>query len=278
MKQLMRLLREPLFHFLIIGSLLFVLYSAISGPAPAPVHEIVVTPERVTQLVAGFEKMMRRPPNNQELRTIIDSFIREEVYYREALALGLERDDTIIRRRLQQKMEFFTDTGADLIQAEEGALEAYYQLNLERFQDPATIALAQVYLGQNATQEHVETVLASLQSDSDADPFQWSERTLLPSQMSLSTASELDGVFGAGFFDELMQLPIGQWTGTIESGYGLHFVYIRESTPTRVPPLEEVRGAIEREWRAEKSKELREAVYSRLLERYTVILPDNVAQ
>ena len=277
MKQLLRLLLEPLFHFLIFGGLLFALYTAVSGPAPTPVNSIVVTPERVTQLGSSFEAVRRRPPTDQELRALVDSFVREEVYYREALALGMDRDDTIIRRRLQQKMEFLTDTGAGLIEPQAGELEAYYQANVERFQDAPAIALTQVFLGQNPAPERIDAALASLKSDAESDPLLWSEPTLLPSQMALSTIAEIDGVFGAGFFNDLMQLPTQVWTGPVESGYGLHLVHVNDSLPARVPPFDEVRDAIVREWRSVKSKELREAVYTRLLERYTVVLPDGVA-
>ena len=162
MNQLMRLLREPLFHFLIIGSLLFVLYSVLSGPAPAPVNTIVITPERVTQLASGFEAVRKRPPTDDELHILVDSFVREEVYYREALALGLDRDDTVIRRRLQQKMEFLTDTGAELLEPQAGELEDYYQANVARFQEPPAIALTQVFLGKNPTPDRIAEAQAAL--------------------------------------------------------------------------------------------------------------------
>ena len=276
MKYLMRLLREPLFHFLVIGGLLFGLYAAVSGPAPTPVNRIVVSPERVAQLAAGYEAVWRRPPSDGELRTMVDNFVREEVYYREALALGLERDDTVIRRRLQQKMEFFTDSGADLIEPEAGEIEAYYQANEQRFKEAPRIALTQIFFGQNATPETLAAALAALQSESNVDFLQWGERTLLPPQMALSTPAAIDGVFGAGFFDDLAQLPTNRWTGPVESGYGVHLVRIDESVPGRVPPLEDVRDVIPREWKVEKAMELREQVYSRLRERYIVELPDDM--
>jgi hypothetical protein len=207
---------------------------------------------------------------------MVDNFVREEVYYREALALGLERDDTIIRRRLQQKMEFFTDSGADLIEPEAGELEAYYQANEQRFKEAPRIALTQIFFGQNATPETIAAALAALQSESNVDFLQWGERTLLPPQMALSTPAAIDGIFGAGFFDDLKQLPTNRWTGPVESGYGVHLVRIDESVPGRVPPLEVVRDVILREWKVEKATQLREQVYSRLRERYIVELSDDM--
>jgi hypothetical protein len=277
MNQLMRLLREPLFHFLIIGSVLFVLFSVVSGPAPPPVNSIVITPERVTQLASGFEFVRKRPPTDDELRLLVDSFVREEVYYREALALGLERDDVVIRRRLQQKMEFLTDTGAELLEPQVGELEEYYQANIARFQQPPAVALAQVFLGQRPAPDRIAEALAALRSDIESDPSLWSEVTLLPPQLRLSTSTEIDGMFGTGFFEGLMQIPTEYWSGPIQSGYGLHLVRIEKRSPSRVPPLDDVSDVVEREWRSEKLKELHELVYARLLQRYTVVMPDRIS-
>ena len=277
MKQIMWLLREPLFHFLVLGGLLFVLYTVVSGPTPAPVNTVVIEPERVAQLAAGYEAVWRRPPSDDELSALVDNFVREEVYYREALALGLERDDTIIRRRLQQKMEFLTDSGAEFLEPDAGELEAYYRANQQTFQDAPRIALEQIFLGQNPTMERISAGLVTLQSDAETDPLSLGERTLLPSQMAVSAPTAIDSVFGAGFFDELAQLPTDVWAGPVESGYGVHLVRIRDSVPARVPPLAEVRDAVLREWRLEKAAELREQVYARLRARYDVVLSDAAA-
>ncbi|MGR9089306.1 MAG: peptidylprolyl isomerase [Gammaproteobacteria bacterium] len=277
MKPLMRLLREPLVHFLLIGGLLFVLYTAVSDPAPAPVNSIVIAPERVTQLAAAYEAVWRRPPSDDELRALVDNFVREEVYYREALALGLERDDTIIRRRLQQKMEFLTDTGADLVVPSADELEAYYKANEQRFQALPRIAVEQIFLGQSPTPERIAAALFSLQFNTESDPLLWGERTLLPFRMPASTPVDIDGVFGAGFFAALEQLPTGVWAGPVESGYGVHLVRIDDSLPARVPPLEEVREVVLREWKSARATELREQVYTRLRARYEVVLPDSAA-
>ena len=112
MEVLRRLLREPLLHFLAIGGLIFVLFTALAGPDPGPADAIVIGPERIEQLAKGFQAVWRRPPTDDELLTLIDGFVREEIYYREALALGLDRNDTMVRRRLRQKMEFLSDSGA----------------------------------------------------------------------------------------------------------------------------------------------------------------------
>ena len=145
MKLVRRFLREPLLHFLAIGSLIFLLYTALSGPAEVPADKIVVGPERIEQLAKRFQAVWLRPPADGELRALIEEFVREEIYYREALALGLDRNDTVVRRRLRQKMEFLTDSSADLLKPAAGELETYLRANEKTFRrDPQPIVFEHV--------------------------------------------------------------------------------------------------------------------------------------
>lgn len=272
-----RLLREPLVHFLAIGGLLFALYAAVSGPAPAPRNRIVIEPERIEQLAGSFEAVRKRPPTNDEFVALVESFIREEVYYREALALGLDRDDTIIRRRLQQKLEFLTDSGADLIEPGDGDLEAYFVANARTYQNPPGIAFEQVFLGQTPAPERVYATLAALQADPEIDAFPMSESTFLPRQMTLSDPEAIDRRFGAGFFAALEGLPRGQWSGPVGSNFGAHIVRVNDAVSASMPPLDDVRDEVLLDWRAAKASELREIVYARFRERYEIVFPDDAA-
>ena len=270
--------KEPLLHFLIIGAVIFVVFSIVNkDEIDVSGNKIVVFAAKIERLSANWSKKWNRPPTETELKGLVDSYIKEEIYYREALALGLERGDTIIRRRLQQKMEFLTDSGAEFLEPDAGELEAYYRANQQTFQDAPHIALEQIFLGQNPALERISADLVTLQSDAETDPISLGERTLLPSQMAVSTPTAIDSVFGTGFFDELAQLPTDVWAGPVESGYGAHLVRISDHVPARVPPLAEVRDAVLREWRLEKAAELREQVYARLRVRYDVVFPDAAA-
>ena len=273
-----RLVREPLFHFLIIGGLLFALYAAVTGPGPAPREVIVIGPEQIEQLAAGFRRVWRRPPSGDEMQALVDDFVREEIYYREALALGLDRDDTVIRRRLRQKMEFLTDTGADLLEPGPGDLEAFYAANEQSFLKPPRLAFEQIFLGENPAAETVKASLRAFRADPGTDPSAWGERTLLPPRMKPSTSRIIDGVFGDGFFDRLGQAPIGEWSGPVASAYGVHLVRLNERLPAELPSLEVARDAVLREWKTSKARELREQLYARLRERYEVELPATVIQ
>lgn len=269
-KRLMRLLREPLLHFAVIGGLIFLLYAAIAGPAPAPTNVIVVGPERIVQLNQRYQAVWRRAPTKDEARLMLDDYVREEVYYREALALGLDRDDTVIRRRLRQKMEFLTDTGADVLKPKASELEAYFAANEKSYSTSPRIAFEQVFLGQNPDTATIAQTLNTLRSTPSADPSTVGERSLLPVRLDLSPPNAVDGVFGENFFNRLSPIAVGEWNGPVVSGYGVHLVRILESSPASTPPLEEQRDAVLRDWRAAKALELRELAYAKVLERYTV--------
>jgi len=269
-----RLLREPLLHFLAIGGLIFLLFAAVDDTRLAPTDVIVITPERIDQLAAGFNSVWMRMPTDDELDALIDGDVREEIYYREALALGLDRNDAMVRRRLRQKMEFLTDTGADLLEPAAGELEAYLLANEQTFRRGPRLAFEQIYLGETPPPETITRSLDALRADPPTDPSALGERTLLPAQLGLSPPNAIDGVFGKGFFERLAEISLGEWAGPVKSAYGVHLVRILDSLPARMPPLEEVRDAVLRDWKAAKALEIRELHYARLRQRYVVEIRD----
>jgi hypothetical protein len=270
MKLLQRLLREPLLHFLAIGGLIFLLYAAVDDSREAPAEVIVVTPERIDQLAAGFSSVWKRKPTNDQLDALIDEEVREEVYYREALALGLDKNDTIVRRRMRQKMEFLLDTGAYLQDPAAGELEAYFDANEDFYRSELRLAFEHIYLGEAPTAEAIASSLGALQSDPPVDPATLGERTLLPAQLGLSPPHAVDGVFGEGFFELLAELPPGQWAGPLVSAYGVHLVRILDRLPARTPPLEEIRDAVMKNWREAQAQKIREQDYAERRKKFVV--------
>ena len=270
MTLLQRLLRQPLLHFFVVGGLFFVVFGMVSKPSPEPADRIVVGPHQIEQLTAGYQAVWKRPPTNDELRVMIDGFVREEVYYREALSLGLDRDDAVIRRRLQQKMEFLTDSGADLLEPVAGDLEAYFADNKQTYSEQPRLSFEQIYLGEAPSPDSVTGSLNTLRYDPATDPSVLGERSLLPAQLGLSRPEAIDGTFGKGFFERIAEIQPGGWAGPVKSGYGLHLVYVLDSVPARTPPLEEVRDAVLRDWKAAKALEIRELYFTRLRQRYVV--------
>ena len=277
MKLLMRLLREPLLHFLAIGGLIFLLFAAVNDSREAPSDVIVITPARIDQLAAGFNSVWKRMPTEDQLDALIDEHVREEVYYREALALGLDRNDTIVRRRMRQKMEFLLDTGAYLRKPAAGELDAYFAANEEFYRSGLRLAFEQIYLGEVPGRESIAGSLAALQSDPPTDPSALGERSLLPARLGLSPPHAVDSVFGEGFFDLVAELSPGEWAGPLVSAYGVHLVRVLDRLPARTPPLEEIRDAVLKNWREAKAREIREQDYAERRKHFIVEIRRAVA-
>jgi len=273
---LKRLLKEPLFHFFLLALLIFAVYGVVGPTGVGKPDNIVVTAPKIEQLAAIFAKTWQRPPTAQELKGLIDDFVKEEIYTREALALGLDKDDTVIRRRLRQKMEFMNDANVDALVPTDAELEAYLKANPATFAvDPMT-AFQQVFLNPQLHGDKVEqdtaAIFAALQATPPADATTLGDATLLPSELPLTAMSTISQTFGQEFTDALDKVAPDQWTGPLMSGYGLHIVNVSKRQAGRVPALGEVRDAVVREWTNAKRKELGEARFYDLLKRYHVTI------
>ncbi len=280
---LSKILREPLVHFVIIGAAVFGLYALMAGGnQDEPRDKIVVTEGRIEQLAQVFAKTWQRPPTREELRGLIDTYIKEEVYYREALKLGLDRDDTLIRRRMQQKMEFVTEPGDALLRADDAALQAFLDAHKADFRVEPRIAFDQIFLNPEKLGEaaiaRAEQTLEILKASAPGEiPPDVGDPTLLPARMPLSPLSGIASNFGATFAANLTDLPENEWAGPIKSPYGLHLVRVTKRIDGYDPKLAEVRDAVEQKWRTEKRDEFRDQAYDQLLAKYEVILPSGKA-
>ncbi len=263
-----RLLREPLLHFLLIGALVFAVYGQRPASPVTAAGTIEITPEQVDRLAGQFESVWRRPPTADETAVLVEGFVREEVYYREALALGLDRDDTVIRRRLHLKMEFIGDAAADAMTPDDDALQAFLDANPDRFLAPERVSFRQVFLGG----DDPAATLALLRAG--ADPAELGRGGLLPETMDDAVATTVDGTFGAGFFAAISTLEPGGWQGPILSAYGPHLVRLDAFVPAAAPALADIRDRVEGEWRQQEAERLREASYETLRARYDVIMPE----
>jgi hypothetical protein len=270
-----RLLSEPLLHFLLIGALLFLLYGVLNrGESEAP-RDIVISEARVEALAGNFAAVWMRPPTAQELKGLVDDYIAEEIYYREAVAMGLDRDDTIIRRRLRQKMEFISEGVADAAEPTGPELQAYLDRHPEKFLLPAELTFQQVYFSTErrgeAARADAERVLAELQAGrGPADPAAAGDATLLPATMESATPQAIAGTFGADFAAQLEEAPTGQWSGPVQSGYGLHLVRVDARTAGKSPTLAEIAPVVARELQAERRREVNAAFLDGLRRKYEI--------
>jgi len=269
--------QEPLLHFLLIGAALFVVYQLMSGGESTAPREIVITETRVEALAENFARTWMRPPTPQELRGLVEDYIAEEVYYREAIAMGLDRDDTVIRRRLRQKMEFISEDVAGSVEPGDAELQAYLDQHAEKFVEPPRLSFQQVFVSAerrgDAARRDAERILAELNAGrGPADPQQLGDPTLLPPAMDAASPQEIVNTFGTEFAQQIEEAPVGQWSGPLGSGFGLHVVKVDERQADRRPTLAEIRPIVLREWQAEQRQEANAAFLAKLRAKYDVRL------
>jgi hypothetical protein len=267
---LQRFLREPLLHFIVIGGLFFLIYTAVNDTFDISTDTNFITPERIDQIETIFTGVWNRKPTDEELDNLIKEEVRSEVYYRDALALGLDKNDAIVRRRLRQKMEFLTDTGIYLQEPSPGELETYFAANEQVYKNEPRLAFEQVYLGESPPEDSVSQTLKMLRSESAVDPSTLGQHTLLPAQLKMSQPGAIDSVFGKGFYSQIAVLAPGEWVGPVTSTYGIHLIRTLDGEPARMPPLEEIRDFVLQDWRSAKAEENRQQDYAKRRSRYTV--------
>ena len=274
MSVLRRIFQQPLVHFLALGALIFIAFELIEGDENTVRDDVIVVDlQMVKQLSARYENTWRRKPNNSELAGLIDDHIREEVLVREAEAFGFDENDAVIRRRLRKKMEFLVESAVAALQPSDEQLKAFFQINVGDYSKAERIALEQVYIGEKADGATIDAVKAALEGGED--PAGLGERSLLPPYTTLTTRSVIDGTFGNGFFAAVAEFPEATWAGPVRSGYGLHVVRIIKREKPRTPNFDEVREYLERDWRKNKTAELSNKEFQRLLSRYSVRQPSS---
>jgi hypothetical protein len=271
------LLREPLVQFLALGALLFLFFEWKGGGSGPGSTRITITPGLVEHLASGFAKTWQRPPTDAELKGLIDEHVKEEIATREATAMGLDRDDTIIRRRLRQKMEFLVEDAVDQSPPTDAELQAWLEKHRDAFQAESRVAIRQVYVSVErrgaAARADAEKLLARLRSAEPAPKAHaLGDPSMLPSELPLGPLSEVSRAFGGEFAAKVDALLPGQWSGPIESPYGLHLVLVTERVAATRPALADVRPLVEREFLSARRKRELDAMYERLLDRYHVTM------
>jgi PPIC-type PPIASE domain len=270
------LLREPLFQFLVLGAALFGLFHLVDKKKADAPERIVISSARIANLADGFARTWQRPPSQQELQGLVDDYIRDEVFYREGRAAGLDRDDVIIRRRVRQKMEFFAED-ASVPEPREEQLAAYLESNSARFKTEERLTFHQVFLSATrraltieSDSKQVADTLA--RADAAADTAALGDPFLLGEEFHALSQNEVAGIFGDSFARRLSAMDQGRWQGPISSSFGQHFVYLSERIAGILPPLDSVREAVRREWSNARRLEAEQNLYRSLRERYDIVV------
>jgi hypothetical protein len=275
-----RLLHEPLIHFLAIGALLFGFYRFTANQAvPEASNRITFGAGDVEQMRAVFIRQRQRPPTQEELNGLINARVNEEVFYREALAMGLDKDDTIIKRRLAQKFEFLMEDLTDLGNPSEAELAAFFKQHGDRYQVPGRLSFVHVYFssakrGKSAEQEAKKDLVRLRNGAAPATAEEMGDTFLLEHAYKQTTPEEIDKIFGPGFAAQLAKAPLREWHGPIASGYGLHLVRIGEHEAARASALDLVRDQVKRDWLDAKRAQIKESAFKKLRERYEVFIDE----
>jgi hypothetical protein len=276
------LLREPLLQFLVLGAILFGLFHLVDREKAEAPARIVISSARIANLADGFARTWRRPPGKEELQGLVDDYIRDEVFYREGRAAGLDRDDVIIRRRVRQKMEFLAEDMSAPEPSEE-QLAAYLKANPERFRTEDRLTFQQVFLsaarrGRAIDDDSKQVANALDRAEAAVDKTALGDPFLLGEEFQAVSQSEVASLFGESFAKQISVMEPGRWQGPISSSFGQHFVNIGERISGILPPLDAVRETVRREWSNARRLEAERKLYGSLRERYEIVVETQPAK
>jgi peptidyl-prolyl cis-trans isomerase C len=278
-----RWLHEPLLHFLVIAGALFAIYEILhpSSRGEAASKRIELTVDDLRQLEIAFTAQWHRPPTPKEATGLVEGRVREEILFREALALGLDKEDTIVRRRMAQKMEFLAEDLASIRVPTKEELQTWFEKNSQRFAQPPRAAFRHLYFspdrrGQNARGDAARA-LEKLSAADEGSPeaAALADRFMYQNYYGDRSPEQLSKEFGPKFAWALFQLAPGSWRGPIESGFGWHLVWIESIIPERLPAFEEVEDDVKEAWTADWRDEVKRKAYLTMRSQYDIVLPES---
>jgi len=272
---MIRWLKEPFFHFLLIGVGLFLLHGVTTAPSKKEEKNIEITTADVDRIVLLWEKRRKRPPTQKELDELIDKRIHEEVLYREALAMGLDKDDPIIRQLLAQKVEYISNDFITINTPEDNVLQNYLNVHSSKYKLPGKISFKQIYFKpvkhDASIKREAKQLLRELnQENNDLNISTLGDNFLYGTNFVNRREYEIKRLFGKVFTKEIFKLEKGKWMGPLESDCGLHIVYIDNKSVSRVAPLERVRESVLQNWISDERKKAKHAYIENLTKQYVI--------
>jgi hypothetical protein len=271
---MIKLLKDPLVHFLVIGAALFALSAWRGESIRAGRERIVVTADQVAQMRDAASLVQGRALRDEEVAALVEPTIRDEVLYREARALGLDANDDEVRRRLIEKMSYLTQDLADPAPSSEAELRKFYDDMPARFEIPALVTFDQVFFSPSergdALRAAAEASIAQLRAG--RTPAEAGDSTPLRETYEDAPREQVAVLFGDELADALFTDAPGDWTGPFQSDFGLHVVRLRARTEPRLPPFDEIRDRVADEFGAQRRRERNEAEYRRMRARYDVVV------
>lgn len=283
MKRIANFARQPFVQFVVLGAVFYALYAWISGPAPEERDTVIrVTAADVARLDAGWRARWKRPPTEEELTGLIRDYVREVALYRHAVAMGLDKNDAVVRRMLGQKLQSLTQNLVELsLSPTDQELETYFNANAERYRPPALITFTHIFVDPDVREE---TTLGDAQEMLDAlrllpeptegidgfgDPF------MLQRYYPGKTQLDISKQFGQGFTESVFELSQREWHGPVLSGYGVHLVYVHHLDDSAIPEFTAVQERVKQDWLDKKRREFQDTYVNEVLASYEVVFEDS---
>ncbi|MDR4505752.1 MAG: peptidylprolyl isomerase [Candidatus Scalindua sp.] len=263
-------LKEPLLHFLIAGGMLFALYGWINRASVDKPRVVRISAKEMAWLKEMWSRQWHRPPDEQVLRGLVTDYLKERLLAAEAKELGLEENDTIVRRRLAQKMEFLIQDTARLAEPGENELRNLYNANRAQYQTPERITFTQLYF---RTEAAAQQGLYEIKANSSAEQ---GEPSLLEHELSLVDEQTVSRILGESFAQEIFSTEDNQWHGPVESEYGFHLVQINERVSAQMRPFEDVHPQLLEEWQRLQQARIKREFFAGLLKKYEVVMDESV--
>jgi hypothetical protein len=273
MNKFKKILKEPILLFLLLGITLFILYSLSTRFVERRNRQIVVSQSQIAILQESFRKTWNRTPTEKELSAQIDNYIMDEIFFREAVAMGLDKTDPAVKRRLRQIIELMLDDYTTIF-PNEAQLRIYLSEHPEKFQEDPRISFRHLYYPFEE-KEKAENFLSSLQKDYSLEAKHTESLMMIPAAFNGESQKEISRLFGNRFTDQVFTAEIGKWIGPVESAYGWHLVLINEKIDGLVPDLNEIWDVVEREWAVERKNALKEEQYKIMREQYKISIEGN---
>jgi hypothetical protein len=277
-----RLLKEPLLHFFILGLVVFGLHATLDSEADTGSRSdpllVEISSADIEWLRSTWNKKMGREPTAREAAGLTDSFIREEILYREAVSMGLDQHDSVVRRRMAQKMDFLFKDLAEMAQPSDEEIIEWFGRNSERYRVPAHTSFTHVYFNRDRRGEKVEVDAREVLEKARAEEFDparipaMGDRFMLQSYYPMQSTESIAREFGKTFADAVAPMEAGRWHGPVYSGYGLHLVYVHDRADSRLPGIEEVRTEVVRDLMSERKEQINAAAYGEIKSKYRILV------
>lgn len=272
MKTIRKVIKEPFLLFFLLGALIFIMYTRATGYIDQRNRQIYVSQDQIALLAESFQKTWNRSPTEDELKALVNNFIMDEIFFKEAVSMGLDKTDLAVKRRLRQIMEMMMDDFATIYPTE-NQLREYLSANPEKFRQDSRISFRHIYFPLEDEDEAIR-ILDRLQKGISVEKDYTGGLLLIPDRFESETEREIERLFGGVFTRELFELETGDWTVPVESSYGWHLVKVSERIEGEVPDLNQIWDLVEREWSVERKKEIKEQQYKVMRDQYKISIKE----